>query len=399
MSFAIFPPEINSGLIYTGPGSGSLLAAASAWNSLASDLISAATSSHSVIGNLTTGPWTGPSATTMASAAAPYLGWLHATAANAEQAGAQAAAAAGAYETAHASSVPPPVIAANRAQLASLVATNWLGQNTPAIAANEAHYMSMWAQDALAMDTYAGASQHATALPQQIPAPQVAHGMPNPAGAIQSAATNAAGLAQQATPAAAANPLSGLLGGLGGSAAGPAAAGAGGSSLAGLQAIYYPALLATLPLRVLLGLLIQLARGAGSAAGLAGASGTGTLAGSEELLTNVGNLIDGKLKLVSGGVANQLRAFGSAISAKLASAHSLNGLSVPQSWSTGTAMGRAAPELPATTVSPATPAPSAGMPGGPFGQAMLGALSGRGLSTLSGKVPGPKVVPKSPAGG
>ena len=40
-----------------------------------------------------------------------------------------------AYESAFAMTVPPPVIAANRAQLATLVATNVFGQNTPAIAA------------------------------------------------------------------------------------------------------------------------------------------------------------------------------------------------------------------------------------------------------------------------
>ena len=41
--------------------------------------------------------------------------------------------------------VPRPVIAANRAQLAALVATNILGQNAPAIAATEAQYGQMWA--------------------------------------------------------------------------------------------------------------------------------------------------------------------------------------------------------------------------------------------------------------
>ena len=54
--------------------------------------------------------------------------------------------------------VPPPVIAANRTQLASLIATNVLGQNTPAIAANEAQYGEMWAQDAAAMYGYAANS-------------------------------------------------------------------------------------------------------------------------------------------------------------------------------------------------------------------------------------------------
>lgn len=47
----------------------------------------------------------------------------------------------------------------DRDTLASLVASNFLGQNTPAIAANEAQYAEMWAQDANAMSGYlAGAS-------------------------------------------------------------------------------------------------------------------------------------------------------------------------------------------------------------------------------------------------
>jgi PPE-repeat protein len=56
-----------------------------------------------------------------------------------------------AYEAAFAMTVPPPVIAANRALLLMLVATNFLGQNTPAIMATEAEYAEMWAQDAGAM--------------------------------------------------------------------------------------------------------------------------------------------------------------------------------------------------------------------------------------------------------
>jgi PPE-repeat protein len=59
--------------------------------------------------------------------------------------------------------VSPPVIAANRAQLMMLIATNLLGQNTPAIAANEAQYTEMWAQDAAAMYGYAANSAAATA--------------------------------------------------------------------------------------------------------------------------------------------------------------------------------------------------------------------------------------------
>ena len=83
---------------------------------------------------------------------------MNATAGQAEQAATQARAAASAYETAFAATVPLPVIAANRTQLASLTATNIFGQNTPAIAATEAQYGEMWAQDAAAMYGYAANS-------------------------------------------------------------------------------------------------------------------------------------------------------------------------------------------------------------------------------------------------
>jgi PPE-repeat protein len=89
---------------------------------------------------------------------------MSATAAQADQAAVQAASAATAYEAAFAAMVPPPVIAANRSLLMSLIATNILGQNTAAIAATEAHYAEMWAQDAATMYGYAGTSASATEL-------------------------------------------------------------------------------------------------------------------------------------------------------------------------------------------------------------------------------------------
>jgi PPE-repeat protein len=163
MDYGALPPEFNSGRMYAGPGAGSMLAAASAWNGLAAELQSAASSYGSVISALTSGPWMGPSATAMAAAAAPYVAWMGATAEQAELAGNQALTAAGAYAAAFAMTVPPMEIAANRALLMMLIATNILGQNTPAIAATEAHYAEMWAQDALAMYTYAAQSAAATA--------------------------------------------------------------------------------------------------------------------------------------------------------------------------------------------------------------------------------------------
>ncbi|MBX9638646.1 MAG: PPE family protein [Mycobacteriaceae bacterium] len=164
MEYGALPPEINSGRMYTGPGPGPLLAAAAAWDALGAELHSTAASYAATIENLTAGTWQGPTAVAMAAAAAPYVSWISATAAVADQAAAQAKIAVGAYETAFAATVPPPVIAANRALLLSLIATNIFGQNTPAIAATEAQYLQMWAQDAVAMYGYAGTASAATQL-------------------------------------------------------------------------------------------------------------------------------------------------------------------------------------------------------------------------------------------
>ncbi|BCI88328.1 hypothetical protein NIIDMKKI_35340 [Mycobacterium kansasii] len=125
----------------------------------------------------------------------PYVAWLNTTAVQAEQTAVQAEAAAGAYEAAFGATVPPPVIAANRAQLMALIATNILGQNTPAIAATEAQYTEMWAQDAMAMYGYAGSSAAATQLspfvePQQATNPS---GLAAQAAAVTEASANSAG--------------------------------------------------------------------------------------------------------------------------------------------------------------------------------------------------------------
>jgi PPE-repeat protein len=140
-----------------------MMAAASAWDGLAAELSSTATGYTSAITELTSS-WLGPASRSMVTAATPYISWLGAAATLAEEAANQARAAAAAFETAFAMTVPPPAIAANRVLLMTLIATNFLGQNFPAIAATEAQYAEMWAQDAMAMYGYAGASAIATRL-------------------------------------------------------------------------------------------------------------------------------------------------------------------------------------------------------------------------------------------
>ena len=136
MDFAALPPEVNSARMYFGAGAAPMMAAAAAWSALASEL-------------------------------------------NTVAAG---------YES---------VIAANRAQLAALVATNFLGINTPAIMATEAHYAEMWAQDAAAMYGYAASSAIAGQLDPMTPPPPVT----NPGGVAGQAAAVAGGNAATNTQA------------------------------------------------------------------------------------------------------------------------------------------------------------------------------------------------------
>src|SRR5579884_2276924 len=195
MDFGALPPEINSARMYSGPGSGPMLSAAAAWDGLAATLHTTASAYQSVISDLTSGSWRGPAAISMAAAAETYISWLTTTAAHAEHTANQARAAAAAYETAHAMTVPPLVVAANRSLLALLVATNVLGQNAPAIAATEAHYGEMWAQDAAAMYGYAGSSAAATTLAPFTPPQQTTNpgGPAGQAAAVAHAAATSAG--------------------------------------------------------------------------------------------------------------------------------------------------------------------------------------------------------------
>ncbi|OIN82613.1 PPE family protein [Mycobacterium malmoense] len=192
IDFGALPPEVNSARIYSGPGSTSLTAAASAWNSLAAELNSAALGYDNIVTQLSSEEWLGPASASMATAVQPYVEWMTTTATQAEQAATQAQAAAAAYEATFASIVPPPVIAANRAELAQATASNLLGQNNGIIAQLEAQYAEFWAQDAAAMYNYAGSSASASKVTPYTAAPAIA----NPAAATTQVAATAS------TPAA-----------------------------------------------------------------------------------------------------------------------------------------------------------------------------------------------------
>ncbi len=404
MDFGNYPPEINSARMYAGAGAGPLMVAAEAWDALAGELQSVANSYQSVVSGLTAGPWMGPAATSMSAAAASYATWLRTTAAQAEQTGTQAKSAAAAYQAAFTATVPPPVVAANRSLLSDLIATNLFGMNTQAIAANEAQYGEMWAQDVAAMYGYAASSASATQLtpfnpPQQNTNPGASAAQ---ATAVGQAAGTAAGNAQSTIQQA----FSAVPAALSSAAAAPAAAGDPLGTISDLISIFIdlPAGLATFAADIPLGSLGVVALPFDVVGALTGTHTDKIVSGWNGEQTWPG---DGPapvkpfpaplLNLPSGSLPAPK------LSAGLAEASRVGGLSVPPSWTIATPAVKPTavtlPALPAAAVAAESTSGStlsevalAGM----AGRAMAGTV-GNGVGRARGVVARPRVArQKSP---
>ena len=370
MDFAMLPPEINSGRIYTGPGSGPIMAVAAAWDALAEDLYATANSDQAVISELTGQAWSGPAAAAMASAAAPFTAWAAATAAQAQRAATQARAAAAAYEAAFALTVPPPVITANRSLLQALIATNFFGQNLPSIAATEADYAEMWTQDATAMYSYASASAAASKLtpftePQPVTNPA---GLAGQAAAVAHAASMPAGTANtQAVVSAMSRLLSAVPGALQqlaqGTASGTATSGGGLSSL-----------LATSPLEYLT-LLTPYEASTGTARlGLQAASFTKASAESVPSTQAFGLASLPQPTAASGFTTG---AASTQVVAQLGRAASAGGLSVPQNWATSAPVIQLQATPTTASLSSAAPLAASQSPTGVFSDMNMAPVSRR----------------------
>lgn len=388
MDFAVLPPEVNSARMYAGPGSGPMLAAAMAWDELAAALQSTANSYQAEITALTSGPWVGPSSASMIAAITPYLAWMRTTGAQAEETANQARTAAFAYETAFAETVPPPVVTANRTLLATLVATNVLGQNTPAIATTEAEYAEMWARDTAAMFGYAGSTAAATRLTPFAPPDQTTTSDAGQSEAVAQATGTAAGstrntvqqsfsavpnlLTNAVNPAAAADPAGVDALGLGADLItyfldAPAA-------VAGLT-IDSPAASIALPFDI-----------AGALTGFHTDDIVSGWAGVQSW-PGTGAVPPSPFPVIT----NPAGGFGSVMSAGLGQANTVGGLSVPPGWaSAAPAIRPAALVLPATSAgagAEAAAAAAAAAPSGSgslFGEMAVASMAGRAMAGTGG---------------
>lgn len=316
LDFGALPPEINSGRMYAGPGSGPLLAAAAAWDALAAELYSAAASYGSTIEGLTVAPWMGPSSITMAAAVAPYVAWISVTAGQAEQAGAQAKIAAGVYETAFAATVPPPVIEANRAN--------------PSATAAQSAVVAQAAGAAASSDITAQLSQLISLLPST----------------LQSLATTATATSASAGWDTVLQSITTILANL-----------TGPYSIIGLGAIPGGWWLT-------FGQILGLAQ---NAPGVAALLGPKAAAGALSPLAPL-----------RGGYIGDITPLGGGATGGIARAIYVGSLSVPQGWAEAAPVMRAvASVLPGTGAAPALAAEA---PGALFGEMALSSLAGRALA-------------------
>jgi PPE-repeat protein len=372
--------------MYAGAGAGPLLAAAEAWDALAAELHSVADSYQSVVSGLTAGPWMGPASASMSAAAASYAGWLRATAAQAEETGAQAKSAAASYQAAFTATVPPPMVAANRSLLSTLIATNLFGLNTQAIAANEAQYGQMWAQDVAAMYGYAASSAAATQLtpfnpPQQNTNPAASA---NQAAAVGQATGTAAGNAQSSIQQA----FSAVPAALQGAAAAAPAATDPLSTLANLISIFVdlPAGLATFAADIPLGSLGVVALPFDVVGALTGTHTDRIVSGWNGEQSWPG---DGPapvkpfpaplLNLPAGSLPT------TKLSAGLGEANSVGALSVPPSWTVATpAVKPTAVTLPALPAAAVAGESVSGASGSALSQMALAGMAGRAMAGTVG---------------
>ncbi|MDP7705609.1 PPE family protein [Mycobacterium sp. TY815] len=391
LDFAWLPPEINSLRIFGGAGPGPLHAAAAAWDGLAADLAASASSFNAVITGLTGGPWAGPASAAMAAAALPYQDWMTTAAGQADTAALLAREAATAFEGALTATVHPAVVAANRVSLMTLIATNFLGFNTPAIAANEFDYAEMWAQDVAAMVGYHGGATAVAASLTPFAVPPV-----DLAGLAANIGAQVTGLASTAS-AAISPALQGVMSAAPGLVAGVQSA----ASALPIQSIASVAQLGAMPASMMIGPLMQ--AGQSATAGTAGLAGATT--GVADATKFVGDTAPA-MKGLGGGAG-----LGAGMSGSLGQARMVGAMSVPPTWEGSAPKGMASSAMhglgaiPSAASVPTGSPTGGGMPmmpmpmgAGAAGAGMPGGMTGRGGASPHVTQNRPSVIPRTGVG-
>ena len=176
-----FPPEVNTSRLMAGAGPAPMMQAAAGWEALALALETQADELAASLASLAQ-MWQGMGSERAIQAHMPMVIWLRMLALQAMKRGLQAAAQAGAYSTALATTPPLAEIELNHITHAVLEGTNFLEINRVPITLNELDYVRMWDQAAVVMSSYEfETTVNATFEPVAPPQPIV---MP---GAVQSA--------------------------------------------------------------------------------------------------------------------------------------------------------------------------------------------------------------------
>lgn len=187
---AIYPPEATYQIMATGDQGASLLDAAAGHQTVADMLIAEMTAMGFNTTSTAMVAWQGVGGAAMEMTAGEFIAMCEAVSAWCQQGSFEAAAVAEAHGFALAQMVPAEVCLENRSELATLVATNFLGVNTPAIGVNNATYTGYWITNATARSGY-GAVVTASNISTATPAP-FAPMVTNPAGPAEAVAQAAA---------------------------------------------------------------------------------------------------------------------------------------------------------------------------------------------------------------
>lgn len=148
-----YPPEVNSGNMYAGPGSDSLRRAAAMWRLLGQEMMALQEAFDRVLLGLMDG-WSGPAATQVMEAAKPFAKWLADLSDQLLETVEPIAAIVWAYDYAVDGVVDPEQIDRNRNRQQWLINNNTFGRYDAEIADVEEEYQGWWEYDGTVMRHY-----------------------------------------------------------------------------------------------------------------------------------------------------------------------------------------------------------------------------------------------------